>query len=94
MLAVDDGRCYLVVPEAVEVTDNVEVAEGAQIPEGTAEDLIILRQPLNRIYLAASAVMCQFDEIGAVDKVILSGLEKDGWYIEDCECLERCVRGS
>ena len=70
VLAIDDGRSYLIAPE------------GAEIPEGLTEDLIILRQPLNRIYLAASAVMCQFDEIGAVDNVILSGLEKDGWYIE------------
>ena len=84
MLAIDDGRCYLVVPEAAEVTENVEV------PEGTAEDLIILRQPLDRIYLAASAVMCQFDEIGAVDNVILSGLEKDGWYIKAArEAMEK-----
>ena len=78
VLAIDDGRSYLVVPE------------GAQIPEGLAEDLIILRQPLNRIYLAASAVMCQFDEIGAVDNVILSGLEKDGWHIEAArEAMEK-----
>ena len=49
VLASDDGRSYLVAPE------------GAEIPEGLTEDLIILRQPLNRIYLAASAVMCQFD---------------------------------
>ena len=78
VLAIDDGRSYLVVPE------------GAQIPEGLAEDLIILRQPLNRIYLAASAVMCQFDEIGAVDIVILSGLEKDGWHIEAArEAMEK-----
>ena len=84
VLAAGDGRCYLVVPEAAEVTENVEV------PEGTAEDLIILRQPLDRIYLAASAVMCQFDEIGAVDNVILSGLEKDGWYIKAArEAMEK-----
>lgn len=78
VLAIDDGRSYLIIPE------------GAEIPEETTEDLIILRQPLNRIYLAASAVMCQFDEIGAVDNVILSGLEKDGWYIEAArEAMEK-----
>ena len=78
VLAIDDGRSYLIIPE------------GAEIPEETTEDLIILRRPLNRIYLAASAVMCQFDEIGAVDKVILSGLEKGGWYIEAArEAMEK-----
>ena len=78
VLAIDDGKSYLIIPE------------GAEIPEETTEDLIILRRPLNRIYLAASAVMCQFDEIGAVDNVILSGLEKDGWYIEAArEAMEK-----
>jgi len=78
VLAIDDGRSYLIVPE------------GAEIPKETTEGLIILRQPLDRIYLAASAVMCQFDEIGAVDNVILSGLEKDGWYIEAArEAMEK-----
>ena len=78
VLAIDDGRSYLIIPE------------GAEIPKETTEDLIILRRPLNRIYLAASAVMCQFDEIGAVDNVILSGLEKDGWYIEAArEAMEK-----
>ena len=90
VLAIDDGRNYLIVPEIAEVTENVEVTEGAQIPEETTKDLIILRQPLDRIYLAASAVMCQFDEIGAVDNVILSSLEKDGWYIKAArEAMEK-----
>lgn len=74
VLAVDDGRCYLIVPK------------GGEIPEATVKEgedgLIILQQPLDHIYLAASAAMCQFDEIGAVQCVILSGLEKDSWYIE------------
>lgn len=70
VLAAGDGRRYLIVPE------------GGQVPDAPDDNLIILQKPLDRIYLAASAVMCQFDEIGAVDSVILSGLEKDGWYIE------------
>ena len=60
------------------------------LPDHQDSDLIILHQPLDRIYLAASAVMCQFDEIGAVGNVILSGLEKDGWYIEAArEAMEK-----
>ena len=84
VLAVDDGRRYLIVPEGAEVP-NI-----GQISDHQDSDLIILRQPLDRIYLAASAVMCQFDEIGAVENVILSGLEKDGWYIEAArEAMEK-----
>ena len=78
VLAAGDGRCYLIIPE------------GGQVPDSPGEDLIILQKPLDRIYLAASAAMCQFDEIGAVDNVILSGLEKDGWYIEAArEAMEK-----
>ena len=78
VLAAGDGRCYLIIPE------------GGQVPDSLDNELIILQKPLDRIYLAASAAMCQFDEIGAVDNVILSGLEKDGWYIEAArEAMEK-----
>ena len=78
VLAAGDGRCYLIIPE------------GGQVPDSPDNELIILQKPLDRIYLAASAAMCQFDEIGAVDNVILSGLEKDGWYIEAArEAMEK-----
>ena len=74
VLSVDDGRSYLIVPEGAEAPDPSG--------QGEAESLIVLRQPLDRIYLAASAVMCQMDAIGAVGNVALSGLTKEGWYIE------------
>ena len=84
VLAVDDGRSYLVVPKGAPVPDPADSEEGA--------GLIVLQQPLDHIYLAASAAMCQFDEIGAVQNVILSGLEKDGWYIESAqEAMEKGI---
>ncbi len=73
LLSVDDRRRYLIVPEDGPVPEKV--SDGP-------EKLIILKKPLDRIYLAASAAMCQFDEIGAVENVILSGLEKDDWTID------------
>ncbi len=69
-VCVDDGRTYLIIPE------------GVNRPEETANDVIILEQPLDRIYLAASGAMCHFDTIGAVNNILLSGLEKDDWYID------------
>ena len=75
VLSVDDGRRYLIVPEGGEIPDLTGAGDDAG-------ELIVMKQPLDHIYLAASAAMCQFDEIGAVQNVILSGLEKDGWYIE------------
>ncbi len=68
VIAVDDGRNYLVVPE------------GKSAPEG--DNFIILQKPLDKIYCAASGVMCQFDTLGETGKVILSGIEKDKWYVD------------
>lgn len=70
VLAVSDGRNYVIVPEGVDV------------PQIEAPYTFVIRKPLTSIYLAASAVMCQFDSIGAVDKVSLSGTKQEDWYIE------------
>jgi iron complex transport system substrate-binding protein len=70
VVSVDDGRTYLIIPEGVEC------------PADISDEIIILKQPLDRIYLAASGTMCQFDAIGAVDNIVLSGIERDDWYIE------------
>lgn len=72
-LAVDDGRVYVIVPGGKAVPKKIS-AQGA--------DVTVLQQPLDRIYLAASAAMCQFDTIRAISDVKLSGLKEDGWYID------------
>ena len=83
MLSVDDGRRYLIVPEGGAIPEGTDgQGGGAVLKDEDGQELIVLQQPLDRIYLAASAAMCQFDEIGAVRDVILSGLERDDWYIE------------
>ena len=70
VISVDDGRDYLIVP-----------ADRA-VPTGISDDIVVLKQPLDKIYLAASAAMCHFDSISAVDNISLSGIEADKWYIE------------
>ena len=70
VVAVSDGRNYVVVPK------------GMDVPKINAQGIYIIRKPLNSIYLAASAVMCQFDSIGAMDKVTLSGTKQEDWYID------------
>lgn len=83
VLSVDDGRHYLIVPEGGAIPEGTDgQGGGAVLKDEDGQELIVLQQPLDRIYLAASAAMCQFDEIGAVRNVILSGLERDDWYIE------------
>ncbi|SEK23087.1 iron complex transport system substrate-binding protein [Butyrivibrio sp. ob235] len=70
VISVDDGRNYLIVPEDKDYSEDV------------GDDVIILKKPMDRIYLAASGVMCQFDAVSSVQDIYLSGIDKDDWYIE------------
>lgn len=72
----EDGR-YLLVPE------------GKEVPEGLSEDIVPLVQPLDQIYLSASAVMDMFAALDAVDRLRFSSLKAEGWYIEEArEAME------
>ncbi|MGN8848984.1 ABC transporter substrate-binding protein [Bariatricus sp. HCP28S3_C2] len=71
LIRIRDGEDYLLVPE------------GRNIPSDLEEDIVILHQPLDRIYLAATSVMALFDSLDALDAIRLSGTQKSGWYIEN-----------
>lgn len=64
-----DGARYLVIPET------------SSVPEGLAEDVVVLRKPLQNVYLAASDSMCLFDALGALDAITVSGIERDDWSL-------------
>ncbi len=70
LLTLADGARYLVVPE------------GGAIPDGLDGDVRVLRQPLDRVYLAATAAMALFDALNALDAVRFSGTRADGWTVE------------
>ena len=69
LACLSDGNRYLIVPE------------GAAVPDGLAEDIIVLEQPAGDIYLVASDSMCLFDALGALDRITVSGIERDDWSI-------------
>lgn len=76
-IAIGDGNRYLVVPE------------GAEIPSGVPEEVTVLRQPLDSIYLVATSAMDLFRQLDAIDTVTLAGLDAGGWYIEEArEAME------
>ncbi len=65
------------------------------VPEGglpfldMPEDVTVLRQPLQNIYLQATAAMDCFRQLDAIDAVTLSGTQAEGWYIEEArEAME------
>lgn len=70
-ITVKDGLKYLVVPE------------GKGVPAGVPDDVAVLQQPLDHVYLAATSAMDAIRSIDAVGNVRLSGTNKDGWYIEE-----------
>ena len=70
VIAVDDGRTYLVMPENTET------------PENLPSDITVIRKPVLNVYLAASGAMCHFDSLDAVDSITLSGTDRDNWYID------------
>ncbi len=71
LITLSEGSRFLVVPE------------GSQAPGGIDGDIRILRQPLGNIYLAATSAMGLFDALESLDRISLSGTDRDGWYIEN-----------
>lgn len=71
LLSTKDGTKILTVPE------------GKEVPEGLEEDVIVLKRPVNNIYLVSSSVMDIFSKLDALDTVRLSGQKKENWSIEE-----------
>ena len=68
---------YLVVPE------------DTPLPTGLEQDLTILQQPIENIYLVSTSVMDPIISIGALDSIALSGTQADGWYLKQArEAME------
>lgn len=71
LIRTSDGRRYLLVPE------------GKDSPEGLDPDIKLIRQPLDQVYLAATGVMCFFDELHALDALGFSSLKAGDWTVEN-----------
>ncbi len=57
------------------------VPEGGTVPGGLDRDVVVLRQPLNRIYLAATSAMSLFDALDGLDRIAYVGSKS--WYTEN-----------
>lgn len=71
VISLADGSRFLVIPQ------------GREAPRGMPQDMVPLYQPLENIYLAATAAMCLFDALERLDAISLSGTRVDGWHIEN-----------
>lgn len=73
LIAIQDSGRYLIVPENEEV------------PGGLPQDVAVLRQPLDRIYLVATSAMDLFRSLDAIRNIRLSGTDAPGWYIPEAK---------
>lgn len=70
LIDVHNDRRYLIVPEE------------SDVPKELDSDIIVLEQPLDCIYLAATSAMALFDAIDSIGAIRMSGTQASGWYIE------------
>ena len=73
MVDIQDIGRYLVVPE------------NTAVPDALPDDVTVLQQPLENIYLVSTSVMDLFCKLDALDTVSLSGTWADGWYIDEAK---------
>lgn len=65
-----DGSRFLVVPEGKEVPGKLE------------EDIVVIKRPVQNLYLVASSVMDLFASLDGMDAIAFSGQPEDGWYVD------------
>lgn len=73
LVTVTDGSRYLLVPE------------GKEVPDDLASDIVVIQEPVQNIYLAASAAMDMFVSLDTLDSIRFSSLKADGWYIDQAK---------
>lgn len=77
LISITEGGKYLVVPENMETPADLD------------SDIIVLKQPLDHIYLVATSAMDLFRAIDGIDNIRLSGTDADKWYIDEArEAME------
>lgn len=59
------------------------VPEGAEVPAGVPENVTVLHQPLQNIYMVASASMDYFCKLDALDAVKLSSQKESAWHLPE-----------
>ena len=73
LITIAQDRQYLLVPE------------GAQAPAGVPEEVTVLQQPIQNIYLTATAAMDLFRALNGLDAIRLSGTKESGWYLPEAQ---------
>lgn len=73
LITIADNDKFLVVPEGKEAPENME------------ENIAVLKQPLENIYLVATSAMDFFVSLDGLESIRLSGTNENGWYIDEAK---------
>lgn len=73
LITIKDGGRFFVVPQ------------NESVPSGLEDDIVVLQQPLDSIYLVATSAMDLFRALDGLDNIRLSGTDSKGWYIEEAK---------
>lgn len=71
LITIGDDSRFLLVPKAS--------AMPKEIPEGTT----VLRTPIDNVYMASSSSMDYLRKLNVTDRVLLSGIKEEDWYLPD-----------
>ena len=77
----EDGYALITI-HSTEEDRYLLVPEGGQVPEDLPDGVTVLQEPLNHIYLVASAVMDMFASFDGIDHLAYTGTKAEDWYIE------------
>ena len=69
----ESGDKFLVTPEGAAEVDDLP------------EDVTVLRQPIQNIYLVSTSIMDLFIALDGLDSISLSGTKAEGWYLDEAK---------
>ena len=75
----NDGYKLIDIPQAGQY---LVIPEGKEAPEDIDSEIYLLYQPLDQVYMAATGSMSFIDQLGAMENITMSSLDKDGWMID------------
>lgn len=55
------------------------IPEGKQVPEGLSGKVTVLKQPVEKIYMASSSAMSFFQELGRLDSIAYTSTKASDW---------------
>ena len=73
------------MPDMPPIAEEPSYASSPAEVDDLPEDVVLLRQPLDHIYLVSTSVMDLFVHLDALDSIALSGTKAEGWYVEEAK---------